>query len=417
MNQTGYGLEFAPAIAYNAAMPWTVEQALAHWQKKQLLTKEQAAKLKAALGDADHFDQHGMPRAVTIFATVGAVLIGLGVVLFVGSNWADMTPFQRIATLFLGYGVVVAGAFVTEQRKLMRTSESLWLLTDILFGANIMLLAQIFHYSLTFWQGPFLWMVGALAMGLARQQKVHGYLAVPLGILALGWLDSGRGWGFGGQMEFLGSHDNLLPVLPLLGLSLASLSLLIRKERHCAFLHDALLNFGVLLVVVPFIISTADESIPEEIFAMGGTLKQWCIAAASLVLVLLACVKGMGRMEVRSYVLVLLLLSAVLLIQRQDTALIGYVFEQNAFLYFLYILVLFVLSLWGVWIGILVQNGRLVNAGIVAASIIIIIQYFSWSFALLDRSIAFILGGILLIAMTVGIERKRRKILSSFTAS
>ena len=107
----------------------------------------------------------------------------------------------------------------------------------------------------------------------------------------------------------------------------------------------------------------------------------------------------------------------MLLIQRQDTALIGYVFEQNAFLYFLYILVLFVLSLWGVWIGILVQNGRLVNAGIVAASIIIIIQYFSWSFALLDRSIAFILGGILLIAMTVGIERKRRKILSSFTAS
>lgn len=399
-------------------MSWTAEQALAHWQKKKLLTKEQAVKLMAALGEEEHFEEHGMPRAVSIFATVGAVLIGAGVLLFVGSNWADMTPFQRVAILFLGYGITAAGAYVCEKRSLPRTSESLWLLTDIIFGANIMLLAQIFHYSLTFWQGPFLWMVGTIAMGVARQQKVHGYLAVPLGILALGWLDSGGGWGLDRQMAFLGSNDNLLPLLPILGLGMVSLSLIVRSHRPCAFMHEALLGWGTLLILVPTIISTADSEVPEEMFAMGWTLKQWIILVTSIGLVLFACVwRGAKRTETKSFLLVLALLYVAVLVQRGEESLVGYVLDTNALLYFLYVLVIFALSLWAVWIGILNQNSRVVNAGIAMASIIIIIQYFSWSFALLDRSLAFILGGILLIAMTIGIERKRRKILSSFVAS
>ncbi|PIQ76648.1 hypothetical protein COU78_05135 [Candidatus Peregrinibacteria bacterium CG10_big_fil_rev_8_21_14_0_10_49_24] len=399
-------------------MTWTAEQALKHWQKKGLLTKAKASELAASLKDSDHADEHGIPRAVGIFATVGAVLVGLGILLFIGSNWADMTPFQRIAVLFLGYAVVAAGAYVAENHTFNRTSEALWLLTDIVFGANIMLLAQIFHFSLTYWQGPFLWMLGTLSMGFARQEKVHGYLAVPLGILALGWVGSGGGRFFGGQMEFLGESDNILPLLSLLGMGMVSASLLTRRNEKFAFLHEALMSWGVLLVTVPLIVSSADSSIPQEMYKMTGSVKQWIIIGSSVALTVGAIFQGdMKRSELRGYLLVFLALFGALLLQRDGHSMVGDIMENNAFLYFLYVLVLFVLSLWSVWMGVLCQNARLLNYGIAAAAIIITIQYFSWSFLLLDKSLAFIIGGILLIVMTLLIERKRKKLISTFTAS
>ena len=396
-------------------MSWSADDALKHWQNKGLLTEKKAKELASALTGNDHFDQHGMPKAVSVFATVGAVLVGLGVLLFIGSNWGDMTPFQRVATLFLGYGVCAAAAYVTEQKQWEKTSEALWLLTDIVFGANIMLLAQIFHYSLTYWQGPALWAAGALAMGYARQHKVHAYLVVPLVILALGWIDSGSGWFFGGQFAFLGSEHNLLPILPIIGAGLASISVLLRKRATWKFMHEACMSWGALLIAVPLIASTFDAGVPEELFEMTGTVKQWLLIGTSLGLVSAAIFKGdMMRKEAKVYIAVVTALFCVLLIQHEGKSGVGVVFDSSDLYYFLYLLVVFALSLWTVWVGILCENSKMVNFGIVIASIIIIVQYFSWSFVLLDKSLAFILGGSLLIFMTIFIEKKRRTILSSF---
>jgi len=47
---------------------------------------------------------------------------------------------------------------------------------------------------------------------------------------------------------------------------------------------------------------------------------------------------------------------------------------------------------------------------------LIIIQYFARSFELLDRSIAFILGGIVLIALSVFVEKQRRRIMAQIAS-
>jgi len=397
------------------AMSWTIDQALAHWESKGLIDKKKASELQKSLSQADHMDQHGMPRAVSIFATIGAVLVGLGILLFIGSHWENMIPIQRILTVFTGYIVIALAAYITEKREWTGTSEALWFLTDIIFGANIMLLAQIFHYSLTFWQGPALWMIGTVAMGYARQQQVHGYLAVPLGILALGWLDSGSGWFLGGQMEFLGSSNNLLPILSILGMGLVSLSLIIKMYDTWHFLYQPLLRWGVILIAVPLIISTIDSEIPNEMYKVGGTIKQFSIIAIAYILSLFAMWKNLvERSEPKVYMITLAALLGVMLFQTEGVSMVGRLLDMSPLMYFLYVLVIFALSLWGVWIGMLVQNSRLFNAGIASSAIVIIIQYFSWSFVLLDKSLAFILGGILLITMTIFIEKKRRKILSTF---
>ena len=396
-------------------MSWTADEALQHWQKKGLLTEKKALELQKALTKSDRMDSHGMPKAMAIFATVGSILVGLGILLFIGSNWGEMSPLQRILTLITGYAVVVMGAYVTEKRNLPVVSESLWLLTDVIFGANIILLAQIFHYSLTYWQGPLLWGVGALAMGIARKHKAHMYLAVPLFILALGWVDSGSGWFFGGQFEFLGSENNLLPVLSVLGIGLVSLGVILRNSSQWDFAHHACIKWGALLVTIPMIISTFDSAIPGEIYEMTGTLKQYLVIGASLILASLSVWIGdLDRSESKVYMLTLAALMGAMLIQWNGQSGVGVVFEASELLYFLYVLAIFAVALWTVWVGIFTENSMVVNYGLVVAAIIITVQYFSWSFALLDKSLAFILGGILLITMTIFIERKRRKILSSF---
>jgi len=258
-------------------------------------------------------------------------------------------------------------------------------------------------------------MIGTLAMGYARQQKVHGFLAVPLGILALGWLDSTTGWGFGAQMEFLASHNNLLPVLSLLGIGLVSLSLIVRQYAKWNFVYQPLLAWGTVLTAAPLVISTIDSSIPEYMYTLGGTVKQYIVIGLSYALSSIALWKSdIKRSEPKVFMLTLAILLGVLLIQARGQSMVGSMLDYNPVMYFLYVLVIFALSLWAVWIGMLVQNSRLFNIGIITATIIIVIQYFSWSFILLDKSIAFILGGILLITMTIFIEKKRRKILSTF---
>ena len=82
----------------------------------------------------------------------------------------------------------------------------------------------------------------------------------------------------------------------------------------------------------------------------------------------------------------------------------------------IYVVAVFALALSTIWLGMQARNTRLVNVGMVSTTLIIIIQYFGWSFDLLDRSLAFILGGLLLIALSVFVEKQRRRIMVRIAA-
>ena len=166
----------------------SVHNALQHWLGEGLLTAEKVQELGKSLEKADKTQDSG--RLVMIFGTVGAVLTGLGVILFVASNWATMSPGVRTVALLAVYGAVVAGAVLAERRGLPMVADAVWLLSTLMLGANIFLMAQIYNLSLTMWQGTLAWLIGALAMGYARQSGAQAAVAVPLAILTIGWAPS-----------------------------------------------------------------------------------------------------------------------------------------------------------------------------------------------------------------------------------
>ena len=392
----------------------SVEKALALWQKEGLLSKQKADELRQCLGEGNAKGVK-VGKGIIIFSTIGAVLVGLGIILFIGSHWGQMNAIARFLTLLLGYGVICASAHLCEKKELPVVAESLWFLSTISFGANIFLLGQIFHFTLTFWQGPFLWLLGTIAMGYARHRALYGYLAVPLLILTIGWFGGGSGWFFDDQFEFLAGRHGIVPVLPVMGIGLISTGLLLRSVKDFQNFSRGLLWWGIVLISVILVLSTVDQEVLFEMFEILYTGKQIAIMLGSILLTILAIFLGdlqnqESKISLAVFGLFLVFLPAIAAaIGEPGSPYYRRIIEPD---YGLYNLCIFGLTILSAWIGVRSMNRGLVNAGIASASVIIIIQYFSWSIDMLDASLAFLLGGILLIILSVFMERTRRKLLS-----
>jgi len=390
-------------------MRWTTERQLKRWQQEGLLTEEKVAELRESLVRGES------AGGIRIFAVIGAVLVGLGVILFVSSNWAGMGPASRISVLLAGFAVVVVGAVAAGRRDQPRVAEALWLLATLVFGANIFLIAQIFHQTLTSWQGTLRWMLGALVLGWALKSRLQAAVAIPLGLLTLGWMGNSS-WLFDQQMEFLFSAGGLRPILPLIGVGLISLSLLSARSKNWAFVQDSCFRWGLLLIAVPVVISTAGDSVAEWFYGIDGTVKQFTILAAVALLLAAALVYGEFRSRISRPVLGAT--AAFLALMLVPVAGKPWVAAEIGGLHLPfagYVLVVFALALVTIWTGVRASNRRLLNVGMFSSAVLIFIQYYSWSFAMLDRSLAFILGGLVLLGLTVVLEKKRRALLGKMT--
>lgn len=396
-------------------MRWTARRALKQWQSDGLLTGDKAAALASRLDGYERRDDSS--RAVGVFAIIGAVLTGLGVILFVASNWSGMGPVARALTLLLLYGLVVAGAMAAERRELTGVANAVWLLASLMLGANIFLLAQIFNHSLTYWQGPLLWMIGALAMGYARRSSAQAALAVPLGLLALGWVGGGKGWFMDDQIQFLLSPGGLRPVLPTLGVGLVALSLLVAAREDLSFARRACFRWGCSLVAATLVASTIHFEVAAWLFEIDYTLKQLLVAVATLVLVAGAWKYGRVGSELSRPVLAGgATFSLLLLVPVAGEAWPRFEAGGVHVLFGLYVLTVFAAALGAILLGIRTRSRRLINTGMFSAACLIVIQYFNWSFLLLDRSLVFIFGGVMLIGLAVLLENKRRALMEQLDA-
>ena len=69
------------------------------------------------------------------------------------------------------------------------------------------------------------------------------------------------------------------------------------------------------------------------------------------------------------------------------------------------------------YIGYQREDMQVVNAGIFWAAALIIARYFDFFWKLLDRSVFFMVGGLILVLGGIALERKRRQIKSKFAGS
>ncbi|MDH4121657.1 MAG: DUF2157 domain-containing protein [Deltaproteobacteria bacterium] len=123
---------------------------------------------------------HQENKLTLFFYVAGALMVGTGVLLFFAANWPLMPKAVKMGVLFGALWASLAGAGLAFRRNPSHPlGHGLLLLAALLYGADIMLVAQTYHIESRFPNGILAWAVGALtAAWLFRSQ--------PVMILALG---------------------------------------------------------------------------------------------------------------------------------------------------------------------------------------------------------------------------------------
>lgn len=100
-------------------------------------------------------------RFMMIFMTIGAIAIGLGLILLIASNWSNFTSFVKtvfiITITLLFYGVWYYFAYKKEWFK--KIGHSLIFLWSISYGVAIFLLGQIYNVGGNYSSALLLWMI------------------------------------------------------------------------------------------------------------------------------------------------------------------------------------------------------------------------------------------------------------------
>lgn len=124
--------------------------------------------VKAILAEVQNLEdkQSSSTRLIGILSVLGAVLIGAGVLSFVAANWQEMPRLFRLGLLVASIWACYGAAAITFQRGMEVFAHGLVLLGSVVFGASIMLVAQMYHMNGNPPDTILLWSAGALLAGL-----------------------------------------------------------------------------------------------------------------------------------------------------------------------------------------------------------------------------------------------------------
>ncbi len=115
------------------------------------------------------------------------MLIGFGAMSFVAAHWNEMPRLFRLAMIFGGLFGAYGIAGVLFERKHPTFAHAAVLAGVAIFGAGIMLIAQMFHIEGHPPDAVLTWALGALAAGVVLQSNPALALAMLLVCLWSGW--------------------------------------------------------------------------------------------------------------------------------------------------------------------------------------------------------------------------------------
>jgi len=321
---------------------------------------------------------------VLLTLTLGALLIGAGVLLFVSAHWDGLSAAQRLAVvLLLVAGFHLAGAILANRSGAL--SSTLHTLGTIALGAGIALTGQIFNLSENWPSGILLWAAGATAAYLLLRNWPQLTL---LAVLAPMWIASEWFTRYPEQAK-----RPVLPFLLLVALTYLSALLPGRTSDERRALYGlgtiAALPLGILAAV--FLLQDQRRLPSPDLM----TYLEWVLA---FLLPLGAAVVLRGRQAWMNAA------AAVWVAVLSLTALQGWSLLVHAWC----ALGSAGLIAWGVYEA----RSERVNLGVVGFAITVLFFYFSTLMDKLGRSVSLIVLGILVLVGGWALERGRRKLVA-----
>lgn len=190
-------------------------------------------------------------RFAAVLATIAAVLLGFAAMTFVAANWEQMSRLARIGLLVVGLWSAYAAAAALIARGLHVFAHGAVLAGAGLFGASIMLVAQMYHLDGNPPDAVLLWAVGALLAGLVFRSNATLALTLVLVVVWSTWETSLRA----------GVHWAFLPAWAVATLALS-------RQNWAPGMHLAALALSVWIVMLGYVL----RGDPHWIVATTGVL-------------------------------------------------------------------------------------------------------------------------------------------------
>lgn len=385
---------------------------------------------------------------ITILTILGAVLVGLGTLLFVGANWQAIPNLFKLllilAATVLSYAsgwhcTTPASKAGTDQLPTHpKLGAALLLLGSIFYGAGIWLVSQMFNLDMSLETGLVLWGLGAGATAMITRQTAIASLTA---LISLVWLvsseihrwssfyastqPSSANWigfvvAFGASLvlsHMVRSRTGLIITLVggalwtgffstqhLYATGIYGAILLIAHlwyRSRMPLFANAFLYAGAIVTPLAYFIMTLDHynSSSRTITAMSSDL-----AVLGGVAVAVSALVALKTIVVKSELLLGFLAAvgcAVLSFGCGDF--FGSVVSNLAFAGLLVGMIA---------VGMRTNRPGLVNTAMVFVVLDIVARYFDVFFSMLDRSLFFVMGGVVLLVAGAIVEQNRRRIFS-----
>ncbi len=138
--------------------------------KRDLITENQLEEIMKTYEESEGLN------FIKVILSVGAVLIGLGILSFIASNWIHIGRVIKLLVIFLALGGTLLTSYKTEINS-PKISKAFLYLSTLIFGAGIFLIGQIFHLGGT-WSDAFLiWTIGTIAMAFLSKDLLISIFA------------------------------------------------------------------------------------------------------------------------------------------------------------------------------------------------------------------------------------------------
>jgi uncharacterized membrane protein len=388
------------------------DQHIKQWLTEGLITEQQAQKMLADV--AAHRKARSSDKLIIVMSTVGAILLGIGAVLFVASNWQVLSRLAKVCLLTGStFGVSYLGYVLAyERQNLPKVGAALLFLGSLLFGATIFLIGQIYHIQAHSHMLILVWLVGVTPLVYVLTSTPVAGLASFLLFLWIG-LFVFRG-------ATLSTGDWIaLPVLYLVsgllffeagGLHYLS-ERLGKVARTCRIASLKVIMLSLFLLTFRLFSGHYEDWNPRAEAAISPQMGTG-ITLVAVVAILLAA----GNLLLNPSKSETWRIEGGISLGVAAISLIFFFFPASTNIY----VVMFNLVMAGC-IGVLIAIGyhrediRLVNIGMSSLTLLVVVRYCDVLWELLSRSVFFLVGGALLILGGSALERKRRQLKATFS--
>ena len=393
---------------------------LSRWESDGVITAEQVQAIRARYSPAELAPRarRAQGRLVTGLSMIGAVLVGLGVILFFAANWDSIDRWPKLgiilAAIVFAHGL---GSYLRYHRGHRRVGSAVVLVACLIYGAGVHLVGQVYNVDVNDPRLMLFWFLGVLPLVyIVRSQPIQ-FLGLVLFFLALGFRLPG--WIDGVSRGEAVLAASLFLVLGLLILAVGRMKeeiVALRPYSEVFQLVGMITAFGAVFVLT---FKDVFDSFDEGLYIQGETelaFQVLIVVAGALTLAVALATVWLHRRNEQKFTLngiegiaIAILLAAAYMVVVVDSG--GEVF------YAVVLNALLALALIGVLVsGYLRGREAWVNIALVFTGINVIVRYFEYSWDLLDRSLIFVAAGVILLLGGYLVERGRQKMLERIRA-